>query len=462
MSNSQSHESKSKKQILVIEDDPTTSKVICSILASNGLNPVPVYTGAEAVGFFRSKHRVGAMLIDIALPDIDGIEILRMGRKSLGNIPCFMLTARDDPQTVVLAMKAGASDYFTKPVNQERLVAELHHALTLAPSAAPFPHSVIIDDRWKSPKMRQALDHAAQASLTFLPVIIQGQRYTGKSIIARIIHEASNDPGAPFRSFDLATMPPHVVESRLFGGSLVDSGGDVLRLGGALGRFAGGTLFLENIESLEPDLQKILVEWLMINSPPTWERRAARLIASSTADMEELMKTGGFRRDLWFLLAVHRIYVPSLAERLADLSILCNDIITQICVKARIRRPSLSQKAFEKLESHSWPYNLMELHNALEYAVAHTSDGLITPADLPTFGDADPLTAQVAVQGATTVSSIDEVTRASLAAALEACGGNRRKTAQRLKVSLRTVYNMIKRYDMQAIGDRRHGKRLVK
>ena len=160
------------------------------------------------------------------------------------------------------------------------------------------------------------------------------------------------------------------------------------------------------------------------------------------------MPGGAFRNDLWYALSVHHIEVPALAQRVKDLPQLCEDIITSICVNRRLRRPKLTRKALEAITEHTWPGNLAELQSALEHAVTTTADGLISPSNLPRL--VNPPTQPAAATPATmAVSSIDEITRTALMAALDASHGNRRRTAQRLKVSLRTVYNMIQRYELK-------------
>jgi DNA-binding NtrC family response regulator len=173
---------------------------------------------------------------------------------------------------------------------------------------------------------------------------------------------------------------------------------------------------------------------------------ACRLITSSSLDLRVEIKAGRFRQDLWYALAVYQLQIPCLAERLDDLPQLCENIITRICVTRKLRRPTLTRRALERLIDHPWPGNLNELYNCLEHAVTRTSDGLIGPEDFP------PLHQQLASDPQTTLptgaSSIEEITKMTLISALDACGGNRRRAAQRLKISLRTIYNMIERYEL--------------
>ena len=159
------------------------------------------------------------------------------------------------------------------------------------------------------------------------------------------------------------------------------------------------------------------------------------------------MRDGRFREDLWYALSVFQIHVPEVHERKEDLPLLCEQFITKICVTRKLRRPSLTRQAMKILTRYNWPGNLGELQNVLEHAVVGTHDGLIGPGDLPLRGlHVPPQLPSLVSAESTGSASIDEITKASLVAALDECGGNRRKVAQRLKVSLRTIYYMIQRY----------------
>jgi DNA-binding NtrC family response regulator len=266
----------------------------------------------------------------------------------------------------------------------------------------------------------------------------------GKSAFARIIHDASNRSEKGFHTVNLAELSEGRVESELFGQSPSNSGS----VGGRLKKSKGGTLHLANLHTLSPPAQAALVDWIKQNPPIAAGKSATRIVCSTTADMEELMQAGTFRRDLWYLLSVHLIHVPCLRDRREDLPSICEEILTSICVKGNLRRPTITRMAMMAMQDYGWPYNIMELHNALQHAVANTQDGLISPADLPRYvqsGNQQPDSNKMWEIGLT---SIDEVTKASLEAALKACGGNRRRAAQRLQISLRTIYYMIKRYNL--------------
>lgn len=447
--------------ILLVEDDPTTSEIICKVLEGGGLNTVVFGCGRDTIRFLESGPDVAAAVIDISLPDIDGIEVLREILMLRQNLPCYMLTANSEPASVVASIKAGASDYFTKPFDQKTLLNEMRRVFANRThessdcSALPGPPI-----RWQSPKMRQALRQFERAAGTNSPVLLLGPRYSGKFSLARSIYQVSQRSRKAFLRVDLATMTESQIEKSLFGKSLTDSvcGGTVS--GGVLDRINGGTLFLENIELLGPAAQAALVDWLDASATSLKSHAPTRLISSSTVDLEARMESGSFRRDLYFLLAIHQVEVPALAERVEDLPTLCEDFITSVCVRGKLRRPTLTRQTLERIKEHSWPHNLAELRSAIEHAVTHTADGLITPANLPPMLQAETESTQAGSHGQQMATSIEEAMKSSLIAALEESNGNRRMAAKRLKISLRTVYNMIKRYGLEETsrGARPRGK----
>jgi DNA-binding NtrC family response regulator len=431
--------------IVIVEDDATTLEILCAILRGNGMNPVPFPTGLDAMNYIKKHPVIGALLIDISLPDIDGIELLRQARKLRNCVPGYILTAKNDAESAVNAMKAGATDYFTKPFGHQSLVATMHAALALRSSTPEiYEGAMAYHDRWESPAMKSALADLKQATHSNSPVVIHGSSGVGKSAFARIIHDASNSSEKGFHTVNLAELSEGRVESELFGQSPSNSGS----VGGRLKKSKGGTLHLANLHTLSLRAQAALVDWIKQNPPIAAGKSATRIVCSTTADMEELMKAGTFRRDLWYLLSVHRIHVPSLRDRKEDLPSICEEILTSICVKGNLRRPTITRMAMMTIQDYDWPYNIMELHNALQHAVANTQDGLISPADLPRYVHTGSQQADSNKMGEIGLTSIDEVTKASLEAALKACGGNRRRAAQRLQLSLRTVYYMIKRYGL--------------
>lgn len=444
---SPSHETAHVWSLLVVEDDHATAELVCMVMERNGIHAIPCHNIHEAATTLRENARVGAMLIDIGLPDGDGIDLIREAHQTYPKLPCFVLTAKDTVDTAVLAMKAGAMDYFTKPFDPDTLISSVKGAMEVYIGSFGSLDPQVLGNRktwhWKSPAMLAALDSANQASKNSSPVMIRGAYNTGKGAIARWIHENSASKSKPFVTVNPAVMAPAQIHAELFGTTKESQ----TRLDqGRLGKNKGGTVYIENVNMLDTSAQSALLAWLDGNSNSSPGQHPCKLITSSAVNLEEAIQQGGFRRDLWYAISIYQVEVPCLADRPEDLPLLCENIITRVCVAAKLRRPTLTRKALEMILDHTWPGNLSELHNVLEHAVTHTNDGLIGPDDLPRMESSPrPLQPGAIPLGS---ASIDDITKASLVAALESCQGNRRRAAQRLKVSLRTVYNMIQRYEL--------------
>jgi two-component system response regulator HydG len=437
--------------VVVLEDDLPTSHLLCLILERAGLSPHPCFSVQEATLFLKGGVRISAMLIDLSLPDGDGIEVLRTGRRIHKNIPCFVLTALETIKSAVEAMKAGAENYLIKPFEPQKLVTALQNAIKIYHgSQGGWTEDFIPPkgfQRWKSERMSGAMDLAEQAARVDVPTMLVGAQYTGRFRFAQLIHQQSSLKDKPMARINLAVLSPLQIETELFGLPL-DKLHDAPQFArGKLVKCRGATLYLENIDRLHLAAQAQLLG-VINHMPPTAVNQGApcRILSSTSLDLQTEIQAGRFRLDLWYALSVHQIEVPSLAERLDDLPMLCENIITRICVTRKLCRPSLTRLALERLLDHSWPGNLSELAHCLEHAITRSIDGLIGPNDLP------PLRRQLESESQARLplgtSSIDELTKVSLIAALEACGGNRRRAAQRLKISLRTIYNMIERYEL--------------
>ena len=438
--------------VLLVEDDITVSAMVDELLQRRHLKTVVCRNVQETTEIFRSGLDIGAAVVDLGLPDGNGLDVIRRTRQAIPDLPFFILTANDTVESAVMAMKAGALDYFTKPFDPEKLITAVSSAMALFCHGQEHQSQVIENDklnrRWKSPKMRQAVEIAKRASQTRSPVLITGPSSTGKRELALKIHQLSAYQDKPFLTFNAAAIKPEELELQLFGQlDLADSEAEPTGMKGRLHAGIASTIFISNIECLGIEAQGRLLEWLQTGNrlSPAEPSTACRLITASTASLPAMILEGAFRESLWYALAVHHIEVPSLAARQEDLPLLCEDIITKLCVVQKRTRPSFTRKALETLLDHTWPGNLAELEFALEQGIANTTDRLINKDNLPNLNAADTH-AQVAP--ALGITSIEELNKASLMAALDACGGNRRRTAKRLRVSLRTVYNMIKRYGL--------------
>jgi len=438
--------------VLIVEDDISVSAMTAEVLKCRGMKSITCWNVNDADQAILERKNIGAAIVDLGLPDGNGLDLVRRTRKLLPELPIFILTANDTVESAVIAMKAGVLDYFTKPFQADKLLSAVSGAMEVSRVAKEGRDKSSAElkqvHRWKSAKMRHAIELARRAGESRSPVLITGARNVGKGAIARMIHQLGVNRNKPFLILDAATLPAHDLEKRLFGrpADQMERAGQFAS-GGRLDCGQGTTIYLENVESLRPAAQIALLGWLHASSRSAGEKPASsRLVAASTTYLPKLISEGSFSEDLWYALAVHHVEVPGLAERQVDIPLLCEDLITRICLSRKINRPSLTRKALEAILDHKWPGNLGELERVMELSISHTHDRLINLDDLPRLQAAE-VTGPV-LSGVIGNTSIEELNKVSLIAALDACGGNRRRAAKRLNVSLRTVYNMIKRHDL--------------
>jgi DNA-binding NtrC family response regulator len=299
--------------------------------------------------------------------------------------------------------------------------------------------------------MRQAMIDARDAAKTNSPVMLVGPVGSGKKSIAQWIHRKSSRANHCFITIDASHIPQNRVEQELFGKSLSDQNGSAhTHVTPKIQACIGGTLYIENLQCLSTKAQTELLEWIKQNQSASPEK-SCRLITSVAADTKNLQpnaRVGQLRPDLWYAASVYRVNVPGLAQRSQDIPRLCENLVAHICATHHLRVPGITRKAMELLCDYPWPGNIGELHSVLEHAVTHTGDRLIGPSDLGQLNlfDAKGSTEEEDLESGSV--SIDALTKTSLINALEACQGNRRRAAKRLKVSLRTIYNMINRYGL--------------
>lgn len=429
-----------KARLLIIEDDETTSRLISHFALKQGLDPVVRSSAASACP--SEWGSVDVVLLDLELPDGDGFDLLCQARKHRPEVPCFVLTSHDRAQTAVASLKAGASDYFTKPFDPSVIFPAILQLMQRPSSTViPIPDAPTTD--WKSQTMLATHRSAVEAARSLMPVLLTGEFGTGKRSIARLIHARSPRASGPFVAIDAGILDPATAELDLFGATDVTTLAKTHKRG-RVHAANNGTLFINNIEQLPGPLQARLVQ--LIESPfrPSSD---FRLIASTAATQPQLAPAGNLRPDLFYRFSIV-LHIPALREVPEDIPTWCDRLLTEICVATRRRRPHLTRGALEALLDQPWPGNVHELRRTLEAALARNASSLIGAEDLSinALNNPPPTSADSSLLG---YARLEDLERASLIAALEACGGNRRRAAKRLGVSLRTIYNMIQRHGLR-------------
>ena len=439
-------QSSKKPVLLVIEDDPTTADLVSHAAFNAGYTPVVCPDVASTKG--TAWAAVSAVLLDLELPDGDGLDLLSQTRNKWPELPFFILTSRDSAEIAVAALKAGAVDYFTKPFDPARLFSALSGVMT--EPVKPLKKTEFGPVEWKSVAMKLLHEQGIRYAVHEGAVILLGEPGTGKRTLAQWIHSISRRSGRPFATLEAGSLDDQAAGVELLGGELLQPKGRVTRVRGKIEMTNGGSLFIQDIDRLSLRLQGRLMDSLEKRDEPGHASKSDfRLIASARRDLREGVEAGTFREDLYYRLSSSVIHVPAVRELLQDLPVWYNRILTEVCLANRCRLPVITRGAREAMADYSWPGNLDELRREIERAVGICRGGVIAESDLSEFiTSSGRLAAEVADTGLSGSPTIRGLERRTLVAALDACGGNRRRAAKRLGVSLRTIYNMIARHGL--------------
>jgi DNA-binding NtrC family response regulator len=416
--------------------------------------------GKEAFEKIQSAN-YQAGIFDIKMPRIDGLTLLGKVREVSPSTGVILVTAFGDVASAVEAMRHGAYDYLTKPVDLKRLRLSLQHLLEhqeliaenkelrakLGPSAAI---DLIVR---RSQVMQAVVDTIEQAAMTDVPVLIRGTTGTGKELVARAIHQRSRRSGKPLVPTNCGAIPESLFESELFGyvkGAFTGANSDKA---GMLAAAKGGTLFLDEVGEIPPQNQADLLRVLEDRKyTPIGSTRAidldARVIFATNRDLEKEVREGRFREDLYYRINVVPIQLPPLRDRGEDIPVLVDTFLEELCALHHKERKRLTEDAMERILTYAWPGNVRELKNAIERVVVTCKDRDVTAEALPARVQAAPRipeTVQLDLG-----SSIGEAEAALIQATLEHVTSNRRKAAEILGISLRSLQYKLKQFQDEA------------
>lgn len=441
----------SKARVMIIEDDEGIRQILTLALRQQGYETIPCASGEDAL--CQVSGSLSAIIIDLGLPDMEGSRLLQRILKEVPWVPCFILTGRDSAKTAIDCIKAGARDYFTKPADMNRLFAAIRDATAgispAQPHAAGKPPRAADQPHWNSAAGRECHSLAPKAASSDTPLLISGEPGTGRMMIAKMVHSAGANHDGPLLTLNAANPDGSCLETSLFG----KAGGGVEgpQVRGLLHKCARGTVVISAVEKLPFPLQSKLEKAIVNGSyqqqgSNTSIQLTCRITCITSADLEAETASGRFSRRLWFVLRTMHIRLPSLKSRIEDLPVFCARFLTEFCVENHVPRPEIPSPTMEVLLRHHWPGNLDELRYCIETACRNRTGPMIAVSDLPRHLWDPSSRVENAEPPVVGSARIKEVERASLVAALSLCGGNRRLAAQRLGVSLRTIYNMIRRH----------------
>ncbi len=449
-----------KPTILVVDDERNIRRTLDMILVGEGYTVLCAESGAHAAAL-AEQHRPDAVILDIVLPDIDGIEVLKRIKAQTVDLPVIMISGHGTVQDAVQATRLGAYDFLEKPLSREKVLLTLEHALQ-ARSLAEENRSLrqeaearfeMIGD---SPAMRAIRDQVGRVAPTGGRVLILGESGTGKELIARAVHRNSRRADGPFIRVNCAAIPEELIESELFGSDRGAFTGAVKTRDGKFLQADGGTLFLDEIGDMSLNVQaKVLRaleqgEFERVGGSQTI-RVDVRVLAATNRDIARLVEGGRFREDLYFRLNVVPIFVPPLRERRDDIPPLIGHFARQYAEENGFRQKAVSEEAMEILCAYAWPGNIRELRNLVERLSIMVSGETIGPSDLPDDLRAARAIARanVSAQGKSLREIREQVERDYIRAILEEHGWNVTQAARELGIERTNLHKKIKFYGIE-------------
>jgi two-component system response regulator AtoC len=448
-----------KPCILIAEDERTARTSLAGLLQQEGYRVLTAENGREALERIQAE-RPEVVLLDVRMPEMDGLEVLkRLGPQEMGTA-VIVMTAYEDSRTVIEAMKYGAFDYVSKPLDSRQLLAQIDRAIEQRKLGQTMKANEPLSTAQRrfeglighSPAMQHVYKLIGQVAPAGTTVLVRGESGTGKELVVNALHHYSPRAGKPLVKVNCASIPEALLESELFGH---EKGAFTHALYRRIGRFEeanGGTLFLDEIGDLAPALQaKLLralqertVERLGSNAPVQVD---IRLVAATSRDLERALTEGVFREDLYYRLNVVTIRMPPLRERKQDVPVLVEHFL------ARARSPvSITPQALAMLCEYDWPGNVRQLENVVERAIVLARNGVITEeqielAPAPQATGRDWREMVPLNEGYKT--AIAKLEKAMVERALREAGGNKTRAADLLGIQRRLLYEKMREHGIE-------------
>ncbi len=448
-----------KSVILLIDDDDSLRRVMEFSLTEAGHTVQTAASGEDGLRLFE-KGNFDAVITDITMPGMSGMEVLAKVRQRVPTIPVIIITAYGTIESAVEAMKQGAFDYITKPFNRDELRLTLEKAIKMRRlEKENVELRAEVTDRYSfesivcsSEKMKEVLDLAGRVAASDASLLITGESGTGKELLAKGVHFNSRRANGPFVAVNCAAIPEALIESELFGHVKGSFTGAVRDKEGKFELADGGTLFLDEIGDLRIDLQaKILralqereVDRVGGNKPVSVD---VRVIAATNKDIERAVKEGAFREDLYYRLNVITLFIPPLRERKEDIPLLTGHFLKKFNTEADVR---MDASALSVLTAYGWPGNVRELENVIERASVLKRGLLITREELPEklkkekMGVED-LILNIPEQGI----SLEELEKKLIIKALDKHKGNQTRAAEFLGITRPTLIYRMEKFSLK-------------
>ncbi len=455
--------------VLVVDDDEGLLLSIKATLVSSGLPEPALVSDSRRVIDLVREYNFQMILLDLMMPHLSGMEVLRKIKKESLDVECVIVSAIDDVASAVQAISLGASDYLVKPLNSDKLVAlvnrtlekySVQHELEQFGSKKVFSNlknpeafaDIVVEDE----AMALVFHQVEAVAGTDYSVVISGESGTGKEMLARVIHKLSNRSDAPFYAVNMASFSKTIFEDEFFGhakGAYTDAGSDKI---GFFEAAHGGTLFLDEITELDPSLQgkllRVIEERELYRLGSTEIRNVdVRIIAATNRDINEEILKGAFRSDLYYRINMYNIKVPPLRERQKDIMPIANHFL-KIHARANEKKiGSLAPDLEQRLMQYSYPGNVRELENIIAAAVLQEKSKTLTLASTINLLPYEGPERRKHVE----LLTLEELEMRHIQKVLDVTGGNRPKAAKILGVNVSTVYRKIEKYKLDRKSDQK-------
>jgi len=447
-------------RVWIVDDDPAIRELLCFMVTEDGYEVEAFASGGEVLA--SSDPAPAAVLLDLMMPEIDGVEVLKELQRRHPALPVIILTAVNDVARAVEVAKLGAYDYLTKPVDKERLLTTLRRAVShhdLEQEVARLKGE--LGERYhmrnmvgSSTAMRRVYDQIEKVLESDITVFISGESGTGKELAAKAIHYGSLRSDAPFVDVNCAAIPEGLQESELFGHEKGAFTGAVATHPGKFEQADGGTILLDEVGEMSPSAQARLLRVLQERNLQRVGGTKkidldVRVISASNRDLEQLVNDRHFRQDLYYRLVVFPIQLPPLRDRREDVPALVEHFLAKYAADAGKRITRIDQGALEYLLSYHWPGNVRELENVVHRSLLVAAGPELgvndLPPDLKVPEGASP---PVVVEGG--LRSLEELEKEAIRQALENFGGNLSDAARQLGIGRSTLYRKLEQYGLRS------------
>ena len=440
---------------LIIDDEPDIRELLSITLSRMDID-------VETAGDFRSAvkrlgdRRYDLVLTDMRLPDGDGLDLVEWIQAHQPGVPVAVITAHGNVEAAVRALKLGAFDFISKPLDLTALRRLITSTLKLGDSIEETSRRSTLRLLGDSKPMQQLRLMIAKVARSQAPVHISGDSGTGKELVARLIHESGPRSDGPFVPVNCGAIPSELMESELFGHRKGSFTGAVADKEGLIRSAEGGTLFLDEVADLPLHMQVKLLRVIQEKSVRSvGETREApvdvRLLSATHRQLDELVKAGRFREDLYYRINVIELHVPPLRERLDDVPLLVDVLLDRVSNQIGARRPDMTRAAMDKLLSYSYPGNVRELENILERAVTLCADDRVEPGDIQlkqgTGLELPSVIDEMAADGLE--GQLETIEREAIVRALEQTRYNKTKAAELLGMTFRQLRYRVKKLGIE-------------